>query len=296
LNIATNGTLSGVPANSDANTNSFLVSVTDSGGLSNSTTMTIYVNGSPSFVVHPFALPGINAGSNYSGTIATNATDPNSSDMLTFAKVSGPAWLNIATNGTLSGVPANSDANTNSFLVSVTDPGGLSNTTTLYIYVNGAPYFLTDPSWLPGANAGQNYSGTIATNAADPNPSDSLIFAKVSGPAWLSVATNGVLSGAPLSTDAGTNSFVVQVSDPGNLSSTATINIVVQSSAPVLSLVPNGPGQLLLTWTGGNAPYQVLQATNLGNGYWDNYGGPTTSNSVPITPTNGAAFFRVLGQ
>src|ERR1043166_7198130 len=210
LTVAANGSLSGVPANSDANTNTFLVSVTDSGGSSNTATLFIYVNGAPSFAANPFSLPGVNAGQTYSGTIATNASDPNPSDILTFAKVSGPAWLTVAANGSLSGMPANSDADTNTFLVSVTDSGGSSNTATLFIYVNGAPSFAANPFSLPGVNAGQTYSGTIATNARDPNPSDILTFAKVSGPAWLTVAANGSLSGTPLSANVGTNSFIVR--------------------------------------------------------------------------------------
>jgi hypothetical protein len=156
------------------------------------------------FTATSYTLANVNASVNYSASIAANASDLNG-DSFTFAKVSGPAWLNVAANGFLSGVPANSDANTNTFLVSVRDSGGQSNTATLFIYVNGAPSFTINPFSLPGINAGQNYSGTIATNASDPNPSDSLTFAKVSGPAWLNVATDGTLSGTPLSPDVGTN-------------------------------------------------------------------------------------------
>jgi hypothetical protein len=82
---------------------------------------------------------------------------------------------------------------------------------TLLIYVNGAPVFTVDPFTMPGIVAGQSYSGTIATNASDPNPSDVLTFAKVSGPNWLTVAIDGTLSGAPLSSDIGNDSFVVSV-------------------------------------------------------------------------------------
>jgi len=296
LNVAANGTLSGVPANPDANTNTFVVSVTDPGGLSTTATLFIYVNGAPSFIADPFSLPGINAGQNISGTIATNATDPNPTDTLTFAKVSGPAWLNVAADGTLSGVPANADANTNTFVVSVTDPGSLSSTATLYIYVNGAPSFIVNPFALPGIMAGQKYSGTIATNATDPNPTDTLTFAKVSGPAWLNVATDGTLSGTPLSPDAGSNTFLVSVTDPGNLSNTAIMTILVQAARPIVASLAVQPGQLLLSWSGGISPYQVQQATDLNNPAWQNFGGPTSSNSVSWAATNDAAFYRIIGQ
>jgi uncharacterized repeat protein (TIGR03803 family) len=62
-----------------------------------------------------------------------NGADPNIGDALTFALVSGPAWLAVATNGTLSGTPANSDAGTNTFQVSAMDLGGLSSRATMYL-------------------------------------------------------------------------------------------------------------------------------------------------------------------
>ncbi|PWU19963.1 MAG: hypothetical protein C5B50_05120 [Verrucomicrobia bacterium] len=296
LNVATNGVLSGVPANSDANTNTFLVSVSDPGGASNTATLFIYVNGAPSFVANPFSMPGINAGQSYSGTIATNATDPNPGDTLTFAKISGPAWLTVASNGAVSGTPGNSDANTNTFLVRVTDSGGLFSTATLYIYVNGAPYFFANPFSLPDTVAGQSYSGTIATNAADPNPGDLLTFAKVSGPAWATIAANGTVSGTPFSPDAGTNTFVVSVTDPGSLSNTATMTIAVQPAPPIIATLNFQPTQLLLTWTGGISPYQVQQTTDLAIPVWQNFGPPTSTNSLPLAPTNAVAFYRIQGQ
>ena len=294
LTVATNGVLSGTAANTDAGTNSFVVSATDPGGLSSSATMTIYVNGAPSFTSNPIIKPGVNAGQLFSGTIATNATDPNA-DILTFAKVSGPAWLTVATNGVLSGTAANTDAGTNSFVVSATDPGGLSNSATMTIYVNGAPAFTSNPIIEPSVNAGQLFSGTIVTNATDPN-ADILTFAKVSGPAWLTVATNGVLSGTAADTDVGTNSFVVRVTDPGGLFDSASMNIVVAAIPKITMAISPQANNLVLSWNGGVAPYQLQVATNLLNPSWDNVGGPIATNSLSITPTNWAAFYRIYGQ
>ena len=295
LNVAANGTLSGTPSNSDVNTNIFVVSVSDPVGLSNTATLYIYVNGAPIFLASPFTLPAIVAGQNYAGTIATNATDPNPTDTLTFAKVSGPAWLNVAANGILSGVPANTDANTNSFIVSVTDPSGLSNTATLYIYVNGAPVFLTNPFTLPAIVAGQNYAGTIATNATDPN-GDVLTFAKVSGPAWLDVAADGSLSGMPLSSDVSNNSFLVSVTDPGGLFNTATLNITVSAAPPIISTISFQTNGLLLSWTGGIAPYQVQATADLANPFWQSIAADIGTNNLSITPTNDVMFYQILGQ
>lgn len=77
------------------------------------------------------------AGKPYSGSIAADATAPylGDGDVMTFAKVSGPAWLSFAPNGALSGTPASSDAGTNTFVVSATDLGGSSNTASVIIDV-----------------------------------------------------------------------------------------------------------------------------------------------------------------
>jgi hypothetical protein len=260
------------------------------------TAISLVPNWQPTFNVNPLALANANAGQGYFATVATDASDLNG-DALTYAKVSGPAWLNVASNGSLSGTPANSDANTNSFVISATDSGGLSNTLTLFIYVNGAPSFTLDPFTLPGVVAGQSYSGTIATNATDPNPSDALTFAKTSGPAWLAVAGDGTLSGTPLLGDVGDNAFVVSVSDAGGLFNTATMNIAVTTgAAPIISTITLQGGDLLLSWSGGNPPYQVQATTDLANPDWQNVGGPISGNSLSLTPTNDVTFYRIGGQ
>ena len=296
LTVAGNGTLSGSPANSDANTNTFVLSVRDSGGASNTLSLSIYVNGVPSFAANPFTLPDAAAGQNFNGTLSTNASDPNPNDVLTFAIVSGPGWLSVAPDGTVSGTPSNTDANTNSFVVSVTDAGGLSSVATLYIYVNGAPSFTADPFTLSAGVLNQSYSGTINTSATDPNPGDALTFAKVSGPAWLLVAPDGTLSGTPLAGDVGTNSFVVSVTDSGGLSNTATMNIAVTSQAPIVSTISQQADGVLLSWSGGLAPYQVQATIDLANPDWQNVGDAINTNSLFIIPTNSPIFYRIMGQ
>ncbi|HSR87684.1 MAG TPA: putative Ig domain-containing protein, partial [Pontiella sp.] len=97
--------------------------------------------------------------------------------------------------------------------------------------VNQAPAFTADP--INKANGTENaaYSGSIAGDASDPE-SDPMTFSKVSGPAWLSVAANGTLSGTPGAGDVGANAFTVQVDAAGG-SDTATLNITVDAAGPV---------------------------------------------------------------
>ncbi|HZR16773.1 MAG TPA: putative Ig domain-containing protein [Verrucomicrobiae bacterium] len=160
---------------------------------------------------------------------------------------------------------------------------------------NWPPAFSATDYTLANAPVGTSYSASLAADASDLN-GDKLTFAKVSGPDWLNVAADGSLSGTPLGSDVGTNTLVVSVTDPWNLSATATLTVVVQTPAPIMASLTNPSGQLLLSWTGGTGPYQVQQATNLDNPVWQTFGASITGNSISLPPTNSAAFYRVVGQ
>ncbi len=150
--------------------------------------------------------------------------------------MSGPLWLNVATNGVLSGAPAASDIGTNLFVVSLTDTNGLSATANLTIAViaDPTPTFIENPFAEPSASVGVIYSANIATNATDAELSqgDVLAFAKVGGLAWLGVAANGTLFGTPGIADAGTNIFIVSVTNLGGASNSATMLILVAGGGP----------------------------------------------------------------
>jgi hypothetical protein len=252
-------------------------------------------NWSPTFSASPFTLANANVGHFYVSTIATNATDLNG-DTLTYAKIGGPTWLTVAANGTVSGTPAITDVNTNSFVVSVKDAAGTSNTAAMSIDVNGAPSFVANPFAEPAIIAGQSYSGTIATNVTDPNPGDVFTFAKISGPAWLTVATNGTLSGTPLSGDVTNGTYTLSVTDAGGLSATGTMTIAVAAAAPIVSSISVQGTTLLLNWSGGITPYQVQATTNLTSPDWQNLGDPVSGNTLSITPSNNAMYYRLIGQ
>jgi uncharacterized repeat protein (TIGR03803 family) len=304
LNVATNGTLSGTPANSDTGTNIFIVSLTDSNGVSASASVIIPVipDPPPAFIVNPFAAPSGDVDEAYSGTIATNATDAElgDGDILAFAKISGPAWLSVAANGMLFGTPEDINGGTNIFVVSVTNLGGASNAATMSLYVYSPPSFLLPDFMTPAATAGFNYSGTIATNAVDPDSSagDILSFYKLTGPAWLNVALNGGLSGVPSSANLGANSFVVLVVDSGGLAVTGnlTVNVNMAPAAGIVVQISPQGTNLLLTWTGGSAPYQVKVATDLSSGVWQDLGSPTSATSLVLSPSNVSAYYQILGQ
>jgi hypothetical protein len=194
----------------------------------------------PVFTSDPILKPNAEENIAYSGSIAGDATDPNPGDILTFTKLSGPAWLTVAANGALSGTPTSSDIGTNDFTVQVSDgvPETANDTATLRIQVNGytqlPPSFTSDPVIKPNAVVEKAFSGSLAADATDPNPGDTLTFSKLSGPAWLTVASNGSLVGTAALADAGPNLFNIQVSDGNGGTDTATLEI------NVLLYIPGG--------------------------------------------------------
>ncbi|NJL19095.1 MAG: hypothetical protein HC901_01990 [Bdellovibrionaceae bacterium] len=213
--------------------------------LSTLTLDVVEINYPPAFTADPIVEANATGGVAYSGSIADNASDPESNPMI-FSKLSGPVWLNVAANGTLSGTPGSGNAGPNNFTVQVAATGG-SDTATLEINViagsvNQPPVFTSNTIVEANGSAGVAYSGTIADNASDPE-SDPMTFSLLpGGPTWLAVAPNGTLSGTPTSGDLGLNSFTVQVDATGG-SDTATLEITV-AAAPVTN------GTLTLDWKG----------------------------------------------
>lgn len=211
----------------------------------------------------------------YSGTLADDATEPSASGTRTFSKVSGPAWLSVATDGTLSGTPLNADTGVNSFTVQVDGSISGSDQATLQITVsnvNDAPIFTSDPIILTSVGSGQTYINTIADSATDPDVGDTLSFSKLSGPTWLAVASNGVVSGTPAASDEGVNSWIVEVSDGNGGTDTTTLQIMVTTPPPqpATGAVPgNGATDVSLivdlSWTvgAGATSHDVYFGTNL---------------------------------
>ena len=244
LEISGSGALTGTPANSDVGANPFTVSVSD-GTVTVNALLVVTVantNDAPVFTANPIN-ESATEDSAFIGQLA--ASDIDAGDTLTFAKVDGPAWLEISGSGALTGTPANGDVGANPFTVSVSD-GTVTVNASLVVTVantNDAPVFASATIAGAAATIGEAYASTLAGTASDPDAGDSLAYAKVSGPAWLIVATDGSLSGIPAVSDAGSNSFTVRVTDAAGMFADVTLEITVSQALADA----NGNG-ILDTW------------------------------------------------
>jgi uncharacterized repeat protein (TIGR03803 family) len=155
------------------------------------------------------------------------------------------------------------------------------------------PMFLSSLFTQTGATATVPYSASLSTNIVAPT-GDVLTFAKVSGPAWLTVASNGTLAGTPALSDVGANMFTVSLADTNGWSSIATMSITV---APLPSIAISTQGtNIVLEWNGGQPPYSVQMVTDLASPAWQTIAGPMTNTTWLVSPANTAAFYRIQGQ
>ncbi|HEX7260336.1 MAG TPA: putative Ig domain-containing protein, partial [Luteolibacter sp.] len=183
-----------------------------------------------------------------SGSIT--ATDANAGDTLTYTKLTGPGWLNVASDGALSGTPVNSNVGVNTFTVRVMDSTGAIDEAVLQVTVanvNDAPGFTVDPITLT-VGEGEAITGQLA--ATDVDAGDTLTFSKAIGPAWLNVAANGALSG--ISGSAGADVFTVRVHDAAGAFADATLNITVVSYDGVWINTAGGSWSTGTHWSGGH--------------------------------------------
>ena len=157
------------------------------------------------------------------------------------------------------------------------------------------PMFLSNPFTQAVATVDAPYAASLAANSIRP-AGDTVLFAKLSGPAWLNVGSDGTLSGTPAISDIGTNAFTVSLFDNNGWSCAATMWVTVVPSPLIKAAIVRQGSNLLLSWSGRTPPYQVQMATDLNNPVWVNITGPLNTNSMSLAPMAAAAMYRIQGQ
>ncbi|MEN6309193.1 MAG: LamG-like jellyroll fold domain-containing protein [Anaerohalosphaeraceae bacterium] len=148
------------------------------------------LNKPPFFNTNAFNEVDATEGAVYSSTLADNASDLENG-LLIFSKDAGSDWLIVSPDGTLSGIPQDSNVGANAFTVRVTDPKGFYDTATMTIQaanVYSGVRGLEDLYGLAARWLMQNCVDTPACNGADLNADSSVDMSDVSVLAshWLS--------------------------------------------------------------------------------------------------------------
>ncbi|BCU76388.1 hypothetical protein llg_11030 [Luteolibacter sp. LG18] len=179
------------------------------------------------------------------GTFAVmvNDSDPDG-DAISLSSVTQGAHGTVTIVGSnVTYTPAANYNGSDSFTYTIADGIDGNSTATVFVTVtpvNDTPTYTANPITGSGATEDSAYSGSIASYGADVDAGDTLTYSKVNGPSWLTVGPNGALSGTPVNSDVGVNSFTVKVTDAAGTSSTATLNITVANTndAPIFSTNP----------------------------------------------------------
>jgi len=284
LAVASNGTLTGTPGNSDDGANSFVVRVTDGSGAYAETTLNISVtpvNDAPVFTYDPIHIHALK-GQAISGALL--ATDVDVGDTMTFSKISGPSWLAVAPNGTLSGTPATGNVGANVFTVRVTDAAGLFDEAALNITVIACPTWgnaaggswLTADNWLAGViGSGAGVTADFSTLDLTSNATVTLDAARTIGNLVfgdMNPGNNWTLNpgaGGILTLDNGASQPVITVNN------TATIGTVLAGSN---GFIKAGTGTLILCGTNTYGGTTTVSTGTL------NIGGGGTTGSLPAAP------------
>lgn len=155
----------------------------------------------------------------------------------------------------------------------------MSATEIAALAANTPPVFDTDPIDGGTIISGYTFSGSIASHASDTDSGDTLTFAKAAGADWLTVASDGTLSGTPSSGDIGMNEFDVSVTDTYGSIDYATLQITVAMNTDNGYTIAwwrfeEGPADDYVPGSTGQTIYQSGAADVSGNGnhlcnYWD---------------------------
>ncbi len=202
-----------------------------------------------------------------------------------------PAWLSVNNSGQLSGTPL--VGGPYSFSLTVTDaqsPVANSASQNFTILVN--PPTITTTSPLTPAIIGQAYSNTLAATGGTP----AYRWSATGLPEWLSLSSDGVLSGTPPAGGPSQVNFTAKVTDSLGAYSTADLVLPVQApglafltTSPITAATANAFYTSAIQVTGGVTPYS-FSATELP--VWLSIASDGTLSGTP--PAAGPVTFTVI--
>jgi fibronectin type 3 domain-containing protein len=268
----------------------------------------VHPSNSPPVFSETVSLSNATALTAYSEDLATKAVDPES-DPMYFMKVSGPDWLTVDLNGTLSGLPDLSDAGSNEFTFQVTAIGG-STQKVVNIQVDlpaddppGAPaapanlvaevdYNTVSLEWddnleadLAGyyvyrALTSGNYGDALATNS--PGSSDYVDSTAVNGTTYYYLVT----------------AFDFNGNVSGNSAEVSATPLDVPPAAPTGLAASAGDSSVSLDWNDNGesdlSSYRVYRSTTSGSGYVEIANSLSSSDYVDSTAVNGVTYYYVV--
>ena len=205
----------------------------------------------------------------YSATVAGDATDVDAGDVLSYSLVSGPDWLRVAADGTLSGTPNASNLGENNFVIRVTDSGGLTDDTVLRIgvadptpTVAGRHVFYNNSVFDDGVGQSRTDDDAVAADKTALLPGDTASFVNYTS---YSRGLNGLMVDVAKPTGTITAAdFQFKVGNNNNPDSWTPLTV-----APTVTIEPGegdfGSTRVALVFADNAIQKQWLQVTMLAN-------------------------------
>jgi len=122
-------------------------------------------NRAPYFIDTAGITVGATAGTPQPGSVAGRALDPDPGEILSFSLTDGPAWFDLAPDGSYAASPGLFDAGSHEVTVRVTDAGGRPDEATLAVNVTLTPH----QQWLVDTFGPDAGDPSIAGDEADPD-------------------------------------------------------------------------------------------------------------------------------
>jgi poly(3-hydroxybutyrate) depolymerase len=304
FNIANGASASTNVNNLVQGTYSFRLVVTDNNGSTSSDTVNVVVNPAPP--PPPNQLPVANAGFDATLVLPANSTTLNGASSIdpdgnlvaySWTRISGPTQFTIASANSVSTALSNLVQGTYTFVLTVTDNSGATDTDTVIVTVNAAP---PPPNQAPNAVAGNDISITLPTNtttlngSASNDPDGSIVsynWSRLSGPAQGTIANANAATTALNGLVQGTYTCVLTVTDNNGVTDRDTVNVFV-NPAPNQAPVANAGADFTVNLP---APTIALNGTlsfdpdgSIVNYDWVRISGPgaiTIVNSTTTTPS-----------
>jgi hypothetical protein len=238
-NVQANGTITGTPAHTDVGSTSIVVMVTDSLGLTATTTVDItVVKTPPRWLQNPIPLGSINATKPFTFNLATYAVGDG--DTLTYSLVSGPSWMSVSSTGQITGTPPNSAAGSFTATFQVAD-GTLTATAQGVgtVVPTVQPPVISETALHFTVTERQ----TLTVNLAQPQyvsdpQNGTMTFTLTTAATWATLSGAGVLTLTPVFQQVGNQTLGFTVTDQQSLTSTGIIYVTVLGILPVWNVNP----------------------------------------------------------
>lgn len=237
-------------------------------------------------------------GANGFGTVFRLDTNGTLTTLVSFDQTNGDfpqAGVIQGVDGNLYGATLGGGSNNEGTIFCLTTNGSLT-TLFSFVYTNGI-----EPAGALLQGADGNLYGTTSMGGAGGQGS---VFRITTNGALTTLVwfdgLNGADPEAPL-IQASDGSFYGTTAQGGtgfNPSAGGGNGAIFRVSVPLgITLQISAQGSnVVLTWSGGTAPYQVKMTTDLDSGIWQNFGGPTTGTNLVLSPSNVSAYYQIQGQ